>query len=109
LRAYRKTFMGTIRERWQQLPDLRPVLRAPITLLVAALLCYGFFPQSLVQIVAPRFSSYVLANTRQIAGMQSCSHGDERRPYEVTTYERKGPPVIAKVVTDKHGRGYSIR
>src|SRR6201993_724845 len=44
LRAYRKTFMGTIRERWLQLPDLGPALRVPITLLVAALLCYGFFP-----------------------------------------------------------------
>src|SRR5204863_5566470 len=55
LRAYRKTFMGTIREQWRQLPDLGPALRVPITLLVAALLCYGFFPQLLVQIVAPRF------------------------------------------------------
>ena len=43
LRAYRKTFMGTIREQWRQLPDLGPALRVPITLLVAALLCTDFF------------------------------------------------------------------
>src|SRR5437773_2739169 len=42
LRAYRKTFMGTIREQWQTLPDLRLALRVPVTLLVAALLCCGF-------------------------------------------------------------------
>src|SRR5437762_13600490 len=46
LRAYRKTFMGTIREQWDKLPDLGPTLRVPVTLLVAILLCYGFFPQS---------------------------------------------------------------
>src|SRR5256712_11250113 len=44
LRAYRKTFMGTIAEQWEKLPDLRPALRVPVTLLVAALLCCGFFP-----------------------------------------------------------------
>ena len=57
LRAYRKTFMGTIREQWQRLPDLSPALRVPISLLVAALLCFGFFPQSLVQMVAPKMRS----------------------------------------------------
>ena len=43
LRAYRGRFMGTIRERWQKLPDLCPALRVPVALLVAALLCCGFF------------------------------------------------------------------
>jgi NADH:ubiquinone oxidoreductase subunit 4 (subunit M) len=57
LRAYRKTFTGTVREQWEKLPDLSPALRVPITLLVAALLCYGFFPQSLVQMVAPKIKS----------------------------------------------------
>src|SRR5207245_1560934 len=45
LRAYRKTFMGTLPERfrgWTELVDLRPALRVPVTLLVGALLCYGF-------------------------------------------------------------------
>jgi NADH-quinone oxidoreductase subunit M len=109
LRAYRKTFMGTIREQWRQLPDLGPALRVPITLLVAALLCYGFFPQLLVQIVAPRFSAYLPANTRQVAEMKSCAHGDVRRPCELTTYERQALPVFAEAVTDGHGRGCSIR
>jgi len=59
LRAYRKTFMGTIAEQWQELPDLSPALRVPITLLVATLLSFGFFPQSLVQMVAPKMRSVI--------------------------------------------------
>ena len=109
LRAYRKTFMGTIREQWRQLPDLGPALRVPITLLVTALLCCGFFPQLLVQIVAPRFSAYLPADTRQVAEMKSCRHGDVRRPRELTTYERQAQPVFAEAVTDGQGRGCSIR
>src|SRR5213595_3089201 len=62
LRAYRSTFMGSIREQWQKLPDLSPVLRVPVTLLVGALLCYGFFPQSFVRIVVPAFRTYLSAN-----------------------------------------------
>ena len=65
LRAYRKTFMGTLPERfrgWKELVDLRPALRVPVTLLVGALLCYGFFPQSFVRIVVPAFRSYLTAN-----------------------------------------------
>src|SRR5436853_561230 len=50
LRAYRKTFMGTVSDQWKQLVDLRPALRVPVALLVGALLCLGFFPQALVQI-----------------------------------------------------------
>src|SRR6476661_4865582 len=38
LRAYRKTFMGTLKEQWKDLVDLRPALRLPVALLVAALL-----------------------------------------------------------------------
>ncbi len=62
LRAYRKTFMGTVREQWQKLSDLRPGLRVPIMLLAAALLCYGFFPQALVRFVTPKFRSYLSTN-----------------------------------------------
>ena len=65
LRAYRKTFMGTLGERWKELVDLRPGLRVPVTLLVAALLCYGFFPQSLVRIVTPAFRTYLTSNKSQ--------------------------------------------
>jgi NADH:ubiquinone oxidoreductase subunit 5 (subunit L)/multisubunit Na+/H+ antiporter MnhA subunit len=75
LRAYRKTFMGPIREQWQKLPDLSPALRVPVTLLVAALLCFGFLPQFFVRNVAPTFGTFVSANTSHFANKQRCSHG----------------------------------
>ncbi len=62
LRAYRKTFMGTLAARWTDLVDLRPILRAPVALLVGALLSYGFFPQSFVRIITPAFRPYLSAN-----------------------------------------------
>ena len=65
LRAYRQTFMGTLPERfrdWKELVDLRPGLRVPVTLLVGALLCYGFFPQSFVRMITPTFRSYLTVN-----------------------------------------------
>jgi NADH-quinone oxidoreductase subunit M len=62
LRAYRKTFMGTMSEQWKELVEVRPTLRVPVILLVGTLLCYGFFPQSFVRIVAPAFRTYVTAN-----------------------------------------------
>jgi NADH-quinone oxidoreductase subunit M len=62
LRAYRKAFMGALNERWKGLVDLRPGLRVPVTLLVGALLCYGFFPQSFVRMITPAFRSYLSAN-----------------------------------------------
>src|SRR6266436_2905731 len=61
LRAYRKTFMGTLAARWKDLVDLRPGLRVPVTLLIGAALCYGFFPQSFVRIIAPAFRPYLSA------------------------------------------------
>jgi NADH-quinone oxidoreductase subunit M len=64
LRAYRKTFMGTMSDRWKEVVDLRFSLRLPIAVLVGTLLCYGFFPQSLVRIVAPAFRTYLVANRR---------------------------------------------
>ena len=62
LRAYRQAFMGTLAQRWQDLVDLRPILRVPVALLVGALLCYGFFPQSFVRIITPAFRPYLSAN-----------------------------------------------
>ena len=62
LRAYRKAFMGTLAARWKDLVDLRPGLRVPVTLLVGAALCYGFFPQSFVRIIAPAFRPYLSAS-----------------------------------------------
>ena len=61
LRAYRAVFMGRMESKWSGLPDLRNSLRLPITLLVAALLAVGFFPQSFVQIVTPPFRSFFAA------------------------------------------------
>ena len=97
LRAYRNTFMGTLREQWQNLPDLRPALRLPITLLVAALLCYGFFPQTFVRMVGPAFRANLAAN--KSVGTQTCSHGAVRRPQ---TMLQSQEDVL-------QGRGYSIR
>src|SRR5438094_547268 len=96
LRAYRKAFMGTISEQWKQLVDLRPALRVPVTLLVGALLCFGFFPQALVQIVTPGFRAYLTANN-YLTGTQRCSHGAARRPRILTQYEEDAP----------QGRGYN--
>ena len=62
LRAYRQTFMGQLAERWKNVIDLRPALRAPIALLIAALIWFGFFPQTFVQIVAPAFRAYITAS-----------------------------------------------
>jgi NADH-quinone oxidoreductase subunit M len=62
LRAYRKAFMGTLNDRWNGLVDFRPGLKLPVALLVGALLCYGFFPQSFVRMVAPAFRTYLTAN-----------------------------------------------
>jgi NADH:ubiquinone oxidoreductase subunit 4 (subunit M) len=99
LRAYRKTFMGTIREQWQKLPDLRPGLRVPVILLAAALLCYGLFSQTLVRFVAPKFRNYLSADGTDTLKMQTCSHGAVRRPDSLALSHKDGP----------QRRGYSIR
>jgi NADH:ubiquinone oxidoreductase subunit 4 (subunit M) len=65
LRAYRKTFMGTLHERfrsWKEFVDLRRGLRVPVALLVGTLICYGFFPQSFVRMIAPAFRTYLSAS-----------------------------------------------
>jgi NADH-quinone oxidoreductase subunit M len=97
LRAYRKAFMGTTGEQWKQLVDLRVSLRVPVTLLVAALLCYGFFPQSFVQMVAPGFRTYLSAVRTDLMNRNSCSHGAVRRPQAVAPDEGNAP----------QGRGYN--
>src|SRR5213595_3496351 len=95
LRAYRSTFMGSIREQWQKLPDLSPVLRVPVTLLVAALLCCGFFPQIFVRMITHAFRTYLSANTSH--DVQTCSHGAVRRLQTVGLGQEDAP----------QGRGYS--
>src|SRR5881394_1104304 len=98
LRAYRKTFMGTVNERWKELVDLRPVLCVPVILLVGALLCYGFFPQSLVRMVTPTFQTYLSASTNHLADEQSCSHGVVRRLRFMDPPDKNAP----------QGRGYKV-
>src|SRR5713101_4351920 len=73
LRAYRKTFMGTLSERWKDVVDLRFSLRVPIAVLVGALLCYGFFPQSFVRMVTPVLHTY-LTSDRHLTNIDRCSH-----------------------------------
>ena len=58
LRAYRAAFLGTLNERWSGLPDLHTHLRVPIGILLAALLWFGFFPQSMVRLLKPAFRNY---------------------------------------------------
>jgi NADH-quinone oxidoreductase subunit M len=98
LRAYRKTFMGPIREQWDKLPELRPALRVPVTLLVAALLCYGFFPQSLLRLVTPVFRSYLSTEKSHIPNTQ-CGYGAVRRPGAMGVNHENA----------SQGRGYSLR
>jgi NADH-quinone oxidoreductase subunit M len=65
LRAYRKTFMGTLHERfrsWKEFVDLRRGLHVPVALLVGTLICYGFFPQSFVRMITPAFRTYLSAS-----------------------------------------------
>lgn len=64
LRAYRATFMGTMPDQWATVTDMPRVLRAPIIMLVAALLWVGFFPQTFVRILTPTFKTYFSENTR---------------------------------------------
>jgi hypothetical protein len=50
-----------------------------VILLVGALICYGFFPQTFVRIVAPTFRTYLTTDTSDLTDMQTCSHGAVRR------------------------------
>ena len=61
LRAYRSAFMGTTNERWGKLADLGAGLRIPVALLIAGLIWFGFFPQTLVRMIAPTFQTYFTA------------------------------------------------
>ncbi len=56
LRAYRRTFFGS--STTPAISDIAFPLRLPIALLVASSLFFGFFPQTLVEKVAPAFRTY---------------------------------------------------
>jgi NADH-quinone oxidoreductase subunit M len=91
LRAYRETFMGKPGDQWKGLLDFPPTLRVPVTVLVAALLCYGFSPQSFVRIVAPEFQTYLSAYEQRPTNAQSCSHRAVRRPRHIIAEEGNAP------------------
>ena len=61
LRAYRSTFMGATPERWAKIVDLENATKIPVMLLIAGLIWFGFFPQTLVQMVSPVFRTYFTA------------------------------------------------
>src|SRR5216110_1008150 len=61
LRAYRSIFMGAMNERWQKLVDLGAGLKIPVALLITGLIWFGFFPQTLVRMLAPTFRTYFTA------------------------------------------------
>src|SRR6266853_4480447 len=61
LRACRSTFMGTMNERWGKLVDLGAGLRVSVALLIAGLIWFGFFPQTLVRMVTPTVRTYFTA------------------------------------------------
>src|SRR5712691_6506100 len=61
LRAYRATFMGAMNERWGKLADLGAAAKIPVALLIAGLIWFGFFPQTLVRMVTPTFRPYFTA------------------------------------------------
>jgi len=86
LRAYRKTFMGTLNERWKEVVDLRPALRIPVALVVIGLLCYGFFPQSFVQTVTPVLRTY-LTTDRHLTDVDYGGHSTVRRSRVVSQDE----------------------
>jgi len=53
LRAYRRIFMGEGADRWGSLPDLGPMSRASVTLLIALLMIIGFWPHVILQYLSP--------------------------------------------------------
>jgi NADH-quinone oxidoreductase subunit M len=90
LRAYRKTFMGSAGEQWRKLPDLSKGLRVPVTLLVGALLCYGFFPQIFVRSVAPIFGRSLSANPVTQSRSPGAVSPGSREQRESASTERGG-------------------
>jgi NADH-quinone oxidoreductase subunit M len=68
LRAYRAIFMGKRSSEhfrdWNDSPDLAPVLRIPIILLLAVTLVVGCYPNSMLRVLRPTFSAPVVSTTR---------------------------------------------
>jgi NADH-quinone oxidoreductase subunit M len=107
LRAYRKTFMGTLSEQWKQLVELRPTLRVPVALLVGALICCGFFPQTLVRMVAPTFRAHLTTTASHLIDMRACGDGTVRRPPGLGLSGRNYPPASLLLRRGRQARSYS--
>jgi NADH-quinone oxidoreductase subunit M len=61
LRAYRAMFWGAMPERWNKLADFGPGLRIPVAILIAGLICVGFYPQMVVNLITPVIRTYFVA------------------------------------------------
>jgi hypothetical protein len=77
----------------------------PVMVLVAALICYGFFPQLFVRNLAPTYGSFFYAN----AHLQSGGDGAVRRSNAMRGNDENAPPSFTKATAGRQGRGYSIR
>jgi len=53
LRAYRRVFLGTLSDRWARLPEISGLPRVAVAILLVVMLVFGFFPQILVNLIAP--------------------------------------------------------
>ena len=53
LRAYRRVFLGPLAERWAGLPEISGLPRIAVAILLVVMLVFGFFPQILVNLIAP--------------------------------------------------------
>ncbi|MEP6811332.1 MAG: proton-conducting transporter membrane subunit, partial [Chthoniobacterales bacterium] len=78
LRAYRATFLGSLKEHWAGLPDLQNHMRLPLGLLLAALLWFGFFPQGLVRLLKPSFRNYFPETSQQTSSRPSLTEVAKR-------------------------------
>lgn len=59
LRAYRAIFFGERPNRWQSVRDVSFGLAWPVAALIAALLFFGFFPQTVYQAIEPSFRQFL--------------------------------------------------
>jgi NADH:ubiquinone oxidoreductase subunit 4 (subunit M) len=94
LRSYRRTFLGSIHEQWQTLSDLRPALHVPVTLLAAALLFVGFFPQLFVQSVTPTFRPYSANKISAVSQVNSVMSSEVETCRELTEGLCHGVPRL---------------
>ena len=85
LRAYRKTFMGSLSERWKDVVDLRHALRSAVALLVVGLLAMDFFRNHSSRSSHRPFATYLtidrhLTDVEHGHGAVSPSSTEQHRP-----------------------------